>query len=116
MGKLTINRGTTFTIDIVYQKDGQPASLVGATIRFTIKSTEYDAVTNDSTALVQKTVTVHTDAPAGISSIALVPSDTATIEPGTYFYDVKVEEANTDIYKIDEGKVKLDGSPTNRLS
>lgn len=115
MGKLTINRGTTFTIGIIYQKNGVAATLVGATIRFTIKTVEFDAITNDSTAVVTKNVTSHTNAAGGISSITINPTDTATLVPGKYNYDIKVAEAGGAIYKIDEGKVTLDGSPTNRL-
>jgi hypothetical protein len=115
MGKLTVDRGTTFTIDIVYKKNGIAATLVGATIRFTVKTTEYDATVNDSTALITKNVTSHTDAPNGLSLITINPVDTATLIPGKYKYDIKVAESGGAVYKIDEGTLKLDGSPTNRL-
>lgn len=114
MATLKINRGTTFPITVNYQRDGQPATLVGATVRFTIKSAEYDASTDDTSALVTKNVTSGTA--DGVATITLDPTDTAAITPGDYFYDVKVKEAGGAVYKIDEGKIKLDGSPTNRLS
>ena len=116
MGKLTVDRGTTFTIDIVYKKNGVAASLTGATIRFTVKTAEFDSSTDDSTALVSKNVTSHTDASNGLSAIVLNPADTATITPGKYRYDIKVAEAGGAVYKIDEGVLTLDGSPTNRLT
>lgn len=114
MAKLKINRGTTYSIGVEYQEDGEPVSLVGATVRFTIKDTEYDTSTDDSTALVVKNITDGTS--GGIATITIDPADTATITPGTLYYDVKVEKANGDIYKIDEGTIKLGGSPTNRLT
>lgn len=116
MGKFTINRGTTFSIDIVYKKDGIAASLVGATIRFTMKSSEWDTNTTDTTAVVTKNVTSHTDAANGKSNITLNPADTSTLTPGKYYYDIKVAESTGAVYKIDEGLITLDGSPTNRLS
>jgi hypothetical protein len=116
MGKFTVDRGTTFTIDIVYKKNGVAATLVGATIRFTVKTVEYDTNVTDSTAVITKNVTSHTDAPNGLSLITLNPADTATLTPGKYNYDIKVAEAGGAVYKIDEGTIKLDGSPTNRLS
>jgi hypothetical protein len=116
MGKFTVDRGTTFTIDIVYKKNGVAASLTGATIRFTVKSSEFDTSADDSTALVLKNVTSHSDPENGISLITLDPVDTATITPGKYRYDIKVAEAGGAVYKIDEGVLKIDGSPTNRLS
>lgn len=116
MGKFSIDRGTTVTIDIVYEKNGVSAPLTGATVRFTVKSVEYDSSTTDTTAVITKNVTSHTNAAAGLSAITINPADTATLTPGKYFYDVKVAEAGGAVYKIDEGTITLDGSPTNRLS
>lgn len=114
MAELKINRGTTYIITFKFLKDGQPSSLVGATVRFTIKSTEYDESTNDATAVVLKNIT---DGNAqGVATITLDPTDTAMLTPKTYYYDIKVEDPTGAIYKCDEGKVKLDGSPTNRLT
>ena len=115
MGKFTVDRGTTFTIDVAYKDNGVAASLAGATIRFTVKSAEYDSSVTDSTAVITKDVTSHIDAPNGLSAIILDPADTATLLPGKYYYDIKVAESGGAVYKIDEGTLKLDGSPTNRL-
>jgi hypothetical protein len=112
MANLKVNRGTTYTIGLQYQKDGVDTTLVGATVRFTVKTTEFDASTDDSTAVVEKNVTSG-DA-SGSAEIVLNPADTATLEPLKYYYDIKVEEASGAIYKIDEGRLILDGSPTNR--
>ncbi len=113
MAKLKINRGTTYTIGVLYKKNGEVATLVGAAVRFTMKSAEYDSSTDDSTAVVTKDVTTGTA--QGEATITIDPVDTATLEPNTYYYDIKVEEAGGAVYKIDEGTVVLDGSPTNRL-
>ena len=53
----------------------------------------------------------------GHAEIAIMPNDTATLEPGKYFYDIKVDEYSDaqSVYKLDEGTIKLDGSPTNRV-
>lgn len=110
--KITMNRGTTFAIDVDYQVDGEPATLVGGVVRFTVKSTEYDSDADDSDAILVKNVS---DGDAqGHATISIDPVDTATITPGNYYYDIKVENADHDIYKIAEGRFKLDGSPTNR--
>lgn len=114
MSKLKINRGTTYVITFNYQKDGVATTLVGATVRFTVKTSEYDSSTDDSTAVVSKDVTDGDS--AGVATITIDPADTATLTPGKYYYDIKVEEAGGDIYKTDEGTIQLDGSPTNRLS
>lgn len=110
---LTINRGTTYTINFAYQRNGVATTLVGATVRFTVKTTEYDTDTVDSTAVVTKNITTGTS--GGLATITINPVDTATLTPGKYFYDIKVKDASNNVYKVDEGEIKLDGSPTNRL-
>ena len=116
MAQLKINRGTTYTINYTYKKNGTAYSLVGATVRFTIKTSEWDTSTTDSTAVVEKNVT--SGLVDGTCVITITPADTATLEPGQYYYDIKVDELSdgTLVYKTDEGTIKLDGSPTNRLA
>jgi len=114
MANLKINRGTTYSIGVTYKKNGVATSLVGATVRFTMKTSEYDSSTDDATASVLKNITDGMS--DGTATITIDPDDTATLTPNKYYYDIKVEESGGDIYKIDEGTVKLDGSPTNRLS
>jgi hypothetical protein len=111
-----INRGTTFVWNVNYSKDGEPATLVGATVRFTVKATEFSADADDSDAVITRDIDDVTGIVGTTATFTLDPADTATLEPGTYFYDIKVEEAGGAVYKIDEGKIRLDGSPTNRLA
>lgn len=114
MAQLKINRGTTYTIDFNYQRNGVATSLVGATVRFTMKPSEYDTSADDSSASVLKNVSDGDS--SGSATISIDPTDTSELTPGKYFYDIKVQESGGNIYKVDEGTVKLDGSPTNRLS
>jgi len=114
MANLTVNRGTTYTIGLQYQKNGVDETLVGATVRFTIKDEEYDENATDATAILVKNVTDGTS--GGYAQITIDPADTALVEPAKYYYDIKVEEAGGEIYKVDEGRLTLDGSPTNRLT
>lgn len=116
MGNLTINRGTTYSRTVHYSVDDVPTTLVGAIVRFTIKLVESDQDNTDSTAVVKKNVTSGTS--DGTAVILINPIDTQDIEPGNYFYDIKVDvnsDGNT-IYLMDSGKVKLGGTPTNRLA
>ena len=112
MAQLRINRGTTYTIGIVYKKNGVPETLVGATVRFTVKTVEWDDDMTDTSAVVIKNITDGNS--SGEATITIEPADTDTLDPGKYYYDIKVEQADGEIYKIDEGTIKLDGSPTNR--
>lgn len=112
MATRKIDRGTTYTIGVLYKKNGVPTTLVGATVRFTMKTVESDQDMTDASAILLKNVT---DGDVdGNATITIDPIDTAAIVPNDFFYDIKVEEAGGAIYKLDEGKIKLDGSPTNR--
>lgn len=116
MANLNIDRGTTYVITFNYTKAGVATTLVGATVRFTMKTTEYSTDTDDSDASLVKNITTGTA--GGVATITINPSDTATLAPGKYFYDIKVDEASdgATVYKCVEGTIKLDASPTNRLS
>lgn len=110
-----IDRGTTYTITYNHEIDGTPTTLVGATVRFTVKSTEFDDDSTDSDALILENVTNGSS--GGVATISLSPTQTY-VEPGNYFYDIKVDVNSNaiTIYKMAEGKVKVSGSPTNRTS
>lgn len=113
---ITVQRGTTYSITINYQEDGVAANITGSTILFTVKSAEFDDDPTDSTALISKTVTSHVNPTGGISRVTLTPSDTRNVEPGKYYYSIKIDKASDDVtvYELDEGRFDLDGDPTNR--
>lgn len=115
MANLKVNRGTTYVITYNHEVNGVATTLVGATVRFTMKSTEFDVDADDSDALITKNVTNGTS--GGVATITLTPTNTYQT-PGKYYYDIKVD-VNSDgvtIYKMDEGTIKIDGSPTNRTA
>jgi uncharacterized membrane protein YkoI len=114
----TVNRGTSFTINYQHQHDGVDVDLLGATVYFTMKADEYDTSTDDSTALVTKTLTevsspAITDALLGNTNITLTATDTYQT-PGSYYWDIKVKEDDGNSYKTAEGIIVIDGSATNR--
>ena len=86
--------------------------LTGATIYFTVKE-ETDEVASDTSALIKKDVTDHTDPTHGITTIALTPSDTNVI-PGKYGYDIKLKKANGDQTTIKVGACNILDVYTNR--
>lgn len=116
----TIVRGTTYPITGYYtDKDGN-TDITGSTIFFTMKPEQYDSSADDSTAVepngVKKTVTSFPDAVGGQYYIELVPDDTNTLTPGDYYYDIKIKLSTGKIYLLENGRVKTDGTPTNRQS
>jgi hypothetical protein len=117
MGKLTIDRGTSYAISGTYlDSDGVAVDITSSDIRFTVKSTEWDTDADDSDALITADGTIVSGAD-GTYLISLTPTDTQ-VDAGKYYYDIKidVDGDGTDIKRLDKGRVTIDGSPTNRTS
>lgn len=113
--KLNLFRGVTypFTYNHV-DANGAPVDLTGQTVYFTVKGTLDDDDQPDANALIKKTITSHTNPAAGITNWTLSDLD-MYIEPGTYYFDVIVENASgqslpPSIY----GKFIVAGHPSNR--
>lgn len=98
----TVNIGLTLT----------GVDLTGATIYFTVKASS-DESTDDSTAIIKKDVTSHTDPTQGVTSIGLTPTDT-NVQPGSYIYDIKLKKATGEQTTIQYGKCVIDPVVTNR--
>lgn len=112
--KITINKGTTYTITGTYKESGVAADITGATIYFTAKSAEYDTDTDDSDALIATTGTLISPT-EGTYTISLTPALTDKT-PGNYYYDIKIKKSGGQVYKLVEGRLVIDGSPTNRAT
>jgi len=114
---ITLDRKTNQDITFqYYESDGTtPRSLVGCTVFFTVKKSEWDTDLTDTTAVLKKTITSHTDDAAGLTLISLTTTDTY-VTPRSYHYDIRVKEADDKVYKVQEGRCVVDGSPTNRTT
>ena len=66
--------------------------ITGAIVYLTVK-TQADSSEDDSTALIAKDVSSHTNPTAGETVIKLLPTDT-DIAPGEYNYDIKIKLTN----------------------
>jgi hypothetical protein len=110
---ITVNRGTTYVITHIYKKDGV-ASDDGATLLFTVKANESDLNDADSSHLgdLLKNISMS----GSTTTITLDPADSQDIEPGRYWYDIKIIETGGQIYRVAKGRFILDASPTNRLA
>ena len=86
--------------------------LSGATVYFTVKVFE-DSSEDDSTALIKKDITSHTDPTAGLTTITLTPSETNKT-PKLYKYDIKLKKANGDKQTVAKGKCEIKQVITNR--
>ena len=98
MAQLKINRGTTYTIGIVYKRNGVAETLVGATVRFTVKTAEWDTNMTDTSAVIQKNIT--TGDALGEATITIDPADTASLTPDKYYYDIKNDSLDANAKNI----------------
>lgn len=114
MGAITYNRGTTYNITHIYQKNGVPSN-DGIVLLFTVKSVVDDDIT-DAAALISKNITMS----GSTNVIPLSPGDIADSFPdGDYVYDIKVVESwgpPAIIYPADSGDFTLDVTATNRIT
>lgn len=93
--KIEVYRGTAYPV--IYNhvdSSGAAVALTNKTLYFTVKADKYDTSADDSTALIQKTVTSHTNAAGGTSGFTLTDVDTY-IEPGKYYFTFLVEDMTT---------------------
>lgn len=111
MSKITYPRGTTFPLTFNYVPlSGMPN---GATAIFTVKETQYDATSNDSTAVLQKRVTLT----GNTGSDNIMPTDiNDTYVPATMYYDYKIIDSTGEVFLITTDKFVLTASPTNVTS
>lgn len=115
MANLVLFRGRTHTVTYQHQNsDGAPIDLSGSTVYFTVKENEYDDTGSDSTALIQKTITAHSDPTLGRSVFTLTDTDTY-VAPGKYYFDIVVEDAaGQSLPPSVYGSCDIKGTPTNR--
>lgn len=113
MGQISYNRNTTYVITHTYEKDGVAAT-TGSKLFFTVKPTQYDTDSTDTTnSIIKKTVTMS----GATNTITINPTDVAdSVVPSTYYYDIKILDQSGAIYLGDSGTFKLTATPTNRES
>ena len=113
MANLSYVRGTTYNMTFNYTP--APGAPDGATALFTVKT----QIDNDITDL-QNDILVPKNVPMSSNScvITIEPGDVgmSTEAGGSYVWDIKVIDANGDIYPAVSGKFKLDVTATNRIT
>ena len=96
--EITIKRGTPYSATVVFTDDmtAEPLNLTGKTVFFTVKKYGQHNATDDSTYLIKKDITTHTDPANGETTLVLTAVQT-NIPAGTYAYDYKVYVSGVNI-------------------
>lgn len=96
---------------------GVPYNITDWVIFFTVKSDVNDP---DTSALIQKNITVHTTPLSGITELTLSPSDTASLLIGDHYYDIQALQPatppNNNIYTVQRGKFSVTYDVTTRVA
>ena len=111
---LELVQSTTKIYEVQFKKDGTNLDITGWTIFFTAKDKMTDT---DGEAVIKKTITVHTDAVNGKTTIELTASDT-NVNPKSYVFDIKYKDdcSPANIGVIIQGKLTVTRIVTQRES
>ena len=86
---LTIYEGEDKTWDVtITDSVGAPIDITGYTFLFVVK---YKVTDEDSTSIIKKIITSHSDPTNGVTQIIVLESDTEDIN-GKYLYDFQMED------------------------
>jgi len=108
---LEIIRGDTTQYTITFKDSvGAPIDISGWTIFLTVKGSIFDS---DDKAVIKKDITI-TDGSGGQAVITLLPTDTATLPPLTYLYDIQVKTNTGEVYTVLLGDFTIIGDVTVR--
>ena len=118
MTDLTIYRGDDKTFNLAFTDgDGVGIDITGWTIFFTLKNARvFQDDTNDTDALIEKTVTSHSDPTIGLSAFSIGASDTSSLTPKTYVFDIQIKDSGGNIKTIIKGDFVLSADVTRRTS
>lgn len=106
---IKVKKGSSYTkvLSIAYSS-GIPVDITGYTIFFTVKRYGEHNATDDSTALISKTLTTHSSPTTGNTILSLSATDT-NIAAGTYVADCKLfvtgsvnENTDTEVFIIED--------------
>lgn len=114
--KIEVKKGVPLTWTLEFEdENGIPYDLTGKTIMFTVKYQD-DVLDNDTTAIIQKNITSHSDPTNGTTVITLTAVDTA-IAIGDYKYDIRIYQASPElILNSDAGQFVVTDIVTKRTS
>ena len=85
--------GDTPTFTGTVTANGVAVNITGYTIYFTVRDTPDFSDTTDAKAAVATTATLTTPA-SGLFSLALTSAMTS-LEPGTYYYNIRIKKGST---------------------
>lgn len=109
-GRNALICGDSRTLELTF-----PFDITGCTVFFTVKSSSDLGGTDDNSALIEKTVTSHTDPTNGKTNIVLSNIDTR-IDADKYVYDIQIKDSQGNISSIVPQDIEFVEDVTKRTS
>jgi len=104
--KITIIKRDSVSFQIIAKDDcNQVIDITGYTIYMTVKALA-NISSPDTSAIIQKIVTSHTDPTHGITHIALDSADT-NVTAGEYFYDIQMKSPTGAVSSCVQGQFEI---------
>lgn len=108
-------RGDSRAISLtVRDAEGDAFNLTGCTVFFTVNATE--APDDDTAAIIEKEVTVHTNPTAGLTTISITNADTQDLTPGSYWYDIQLKDTSGNITSLKKDRFIIISDITRRIT
>lgn len=103
---LSIYRGDSKVFSINITDSVGPVNITGCVLYFTVKETfaQNKSEITDENALIKKEVSVHVDAVNGSTEVVFSPSDTNSLKPKEYVYDLSIKDSNDNIVTFTKSK------------
>lgn len=96
-------------------EDGLAINITGCKVYFTMKKRPDDSA-DDSTAVIKKDITSHTNPTGGETTIDLARADTENLEARKYYYDIQIKDTNDKISSSRYGIIEVIEDISNRTS
>lgn len=110
---ISIIRGTDNSITITFKESGVVIDITDYTILFTVKK-QCDINKDDTFALIEKTITTHSDPTHGESTLELSSTDT-DIDEGNYYWDLRLIKDGI-ITQTQRDNLEITNGITKRIS
>ena len=111
--KITIIKRDSYSFPLTFKdSDCNAIDITGYTIFFTVKTLE-NIDSDDTTAIIQKSITSHISPTTGQSLLTLTATDTDQTA-GTYWYDLQVKTPAGNIISCEKGEFGISQDVTKR--
>lgn len=111
-----IIQGDDETFEITFKDENAlPINITGYTVFFTLKK-KLDSDATDDEASIKVSVTSHTDAVNGETSVSLTNDQTSALEARRYYYDFQLKDTSNKIASTKYGVCEVIPDVTNRES